>query len=113
MPGAVCHSPTIRSDSGYGRGFNKTPLMTLKIATVAPIPSVKVNRLAAAKPGLRHNRREDQHIERALDDICILFAHKTSLPNAPPQNSLAPLDCQDVIIKWKKIALGKIARSFV
>src|SRR5437879_1980433 len=47
----------MRSGSRYGRGRNRTPLTTLKTASVAPRPSPSVMTAAAAKRGLRRNMR--------------------------------------------------------
>jgi len=42
----------IRSGCGYGRDLRRTPLMTLKIAVLAPIPRAMVMTTTAVKPGL-------------------------------------------------------------
>src|SRR2546427_1757851 len=47
----------MRSGSRYGRGRNRTPLTTLKTASVAPRPSPSVMTAAAAKRGLRRSMR--------------------------------------------------------
>ena len=39
---------TRRSGAGYGNGFRMTPLTTLKIAVLAPIPSASVRMVTAA-----------------------------------------------------------------
>jgi len=39
---------TRRSGDGYGRGLRMTPLTTLKIAVLAPIPSASVRIVTAA-----------------------------------------------------------------
>ena len=56
-PGAVCHSPTSRSGSGKGSGFSRTPLTTLKMAVLAPMPSASVTSVARVKAGVRSRRR--------------------------------------------------------
>src|SRR3954454_10666558 len=57
MPGAECQTPTRRSASGYGRGLTRTPLTTLKIAVLAPIPSPSVRTATTEKSGARNRRR--------------------------------------------------------
>ena len=37
-----------RAGSGYGSGLSSTPLMTLKIALLAPMPSASVRMVTAA-----------------------------------------------------------------
>ncbi len=37
-----------RSGGGYGSGFRMTPLTTLKIAVLAPMPSASVRTVTAA-----------------------------------------------------------------
>ena len=49
--------PTSSSGLGYGSGFSRTPLITLKIAVFAPIPSAIVNTATDAKPAVRDRRR--------------------------------------------------------
>jgi hypothetical protein len=39
---------TSRSGCGYGSGFSSTPLTTLKIALLAPMPSASVRTVTAA-----------------------------------------------------------------
>ncbi len=60
-PGATCLSITSRSESGTGSGRSTTPLTTVKMAMLAPIPTARVARATRVKPGLaaarRHRRR--------------------------------------------------------
>src|SRR5437762_11687494 len=49
---------TRRSESGYGRGFSKTPLTRLNIAVFAPMPSASVCTATAVKPGFFSNWRK-------------------------------------------------------
>ena len=53
----VSQMATRRSESGYGRGFSKTPFRTLKIAVLAPIPMARVMRVMTANIGERARRR--------------------------------------------------------
>ncbi len=41
----------MRSDSGYGSGRSSTPFTTVKMATLAPIPSASVTAATAAYAG--------------------------------------------------------------
>jgi hypothetical protein len=50
-----------RSDSGYGNGSIRMPLITLKIAVVAPMPSASVRMVVSVKPGVRSSRRMVWH----------------------------------------------------
>src|SRR5450432_297124 len=58
IPGAVCQTPTSAPASGYGSGLISTPLTTLKMAVVAPIPSASVTSAMAVNAGARPNRRK-------------------------------------------------------
>jgi hypothetical protein len=44
-----------RSESGYASGLRTTPLMTLKIALLAPMPSPMVSTASMVKPGDRRS----------------------------------------------------------
>jgi hypothetical protein len=46
-----------RSGSGYGRGFNSSPLTTLKRAVFAPIPIASERMAATIGPGVRDSVR--------------------------------------------------------
>ena len=54
MPAAACgwRRCMIRSASGYGSGRRSTPLMTLKIAVLAPMPRPSVRMKASENPGI-------------------------------------------------------------
>ncbi len=56
-PGAVCQTPTSRSGSWKGSGFNSTPRTTLKMAVLAPMPSASVSTATEANSGVRRRRR--------------------------------------------------------
>jgi hypothetical protein len=45
------HRSTQRSLSGYGNGLISTPLMTVKIAEVEPIPTANASTARSAMPG--------------------------------------------------------------
>ena len=47
---------TRRSGSAYGRGFNSTPLTTLKMALLAPIPRASVSTATSVNAGLLKSR---------------------------------------------------------
>jgi hypothetical protein len=47
----------MRSASGYGSGRRSTPLITLKIAVLAPMPRPSVRMNASEKPGIRGSVR--------------------------------------------------------
>ena len=49
--GTISLIRTSASASGYGSGRSSTPLTTLKIALVAPMPSARVRMAAIEKPG--------------------------------------------------------------
>jgi hypothetical protein len=54
VPGFVVFTPysdTKRSPSGYGSGRSSTPLMTVKIAVVEPIPMASATTARSATPG--------------------------------------------------------------
>ena len=51
------HTIASRSGAGYGSGRSSTPLATLKIALLAPIPSAIVNSAVAVNPGVRRSIR--------------------------------------------------------
>ena len=54
MPGSVVLAPdsaTNRSLSGYGSGRSSTPLTTVKIAVVEPIPTANATTASSATPG--------------------------------------------------------------
>jgi hypothetical protein len=57
IPGAVCHTATSLSGSGYGSGLSSTPFTTLKIAVFAPIPIARVRIVTIVKEGDRPRRR--------------------------------------------------------
>ena len=48
---------------------------------------------AEAVHRLETERLEDEHVERALDDVGIRFVHRT-------RRYAAHLDCQDVTVNW-------------
>src|SRR5437867_13052123 len=52
-PSPVSSSKTITTWPGcsYGSGLSKTPLITLKMAVLAPMPSASVSTATAVKPG--------------------------------------------------------------
>ena len=50
-PGGFSQSRRIRSGSGYGSGFRRTPSTKLKMALLAPMPSASVRMATTAKPG--------------------------------------------------------------
>jgi hypothetical protein len=53
------HRFAMRSGSRYdGSGRSSTPLTTVKIVVVAPMPSPSVRIATAAKPGLRRSVRQ-------------------------------------------------------
>src|SRR6266540_1977746 len=56
--GLRSHSVTSRSGSGYGSGLSNTPLMMLKIAVFAPMPSASVSTATAVKPGFFNSWRK-------------------------------------------------------
>jgi hypothetical protein len=56
-PSDTWNSATRLSGSAYGNGFSNTPLTTLKMAVLAPMPSARVTTATAANPGLRQRRR--------------------------------------------------------
>ncbi len=56
-PGAVCHNATSCPECGYGRGFNSTPSITLKMAALAPMPIASVTSEMAVNIGDRASRR--------------------------------------------------------
>ena len=49
------HTLSTRSGSGYGRGLSSTPLTTLKIAVLAPMPNARVSTIVTANPGRFNN----------------------------------------------------------
>ena len=51
------HVSTTRSGSAKGSGSSSTPLTTLKIDVLAPIPSAIVKMATNVKPGLRRSER--------------------------------------------------------
>ena len=56
-PGAVRRIEASRSASGKGRGLSRIPLMTPKMAVLAPMPRASVKRVTAVKPGFLSRRR--------------------------------------------------------
>src|SRR6266446_7290373 len=58
MEGLSVHSSTMPSGSGYGSAFSNTPLITLKMAVFAPMPSASVSTATAVKPGFFSNWRK-------------------------------------------------------
>src|SRR5690242_13491036 len=54
----LSQTATSRSGSRYGRGFRRTPSMTLNTAVFAPIASVRVRITVAANPGAFRNVRQ-------------------------------------------------------
>ena len=56
-PGALCQTPTSRSGSLKGRGFNRTPFTTLKMALLAPIPTASVVTATIVNNGVLTNLR--------------------------------------------------------
>ena len=57
MPDALCHTPTSRSGSGYGRLFSSTASITLEIAVFVPIAIASVRTVTAVNMGARPSRR--------------------------------------------------------
>src|SRR5580658_3285145 len=57
-PGATCQTPANCCASGYGRGLISTPLTTLKIAVLAPMPSASVTRATEVNIGALPSRRK-------------------------------------------------------
>ena len=53
----MCQAPTSASGSSKGRGFSKTPLTTVKIAVLAPMPSASVSTETAVNKGVRASLR--------------------------------------------------------
>ena len=47
-----------RSESGNGNGLSRTPLTTLKIAVVAPMPIASVSTVVSVNPGAFSRRRK-------------------------------------------------------
>jgi hypothetical protein len=70
------HTVTSRSGSGNGRGVSSTPLTTLKIETVAPMPSASVPIAASEKPGWRMSVRAPKR--RSRIHPCIVIPSSTS-----------------------------------
>src|SRR5215470_20199700 len=56
-PGAVIQTAASSSGCGYGKGFRRIPLTTLKIAVFAPIPTANVRRATAVNRGARPRLR--------------------------------------------------------
>jgi hypothetical protein len=56
-PSLVWYTPTSRSGCGYGSGRSRTPLTTLKMAVLAPMPSARVIAATAVNPGDFTRRR--------------------------------------------------------
>jgi len=54
---AVCQTPIRAPASGYGSGFNRTPLTTLKTALLAPTPMAMVSTVTTVNIGERIRRR--------------------------------------------------------
>jgi hypothetical protein len=50
---AVCHTLINASGAGYGNGWSKTPLTTLNIVVLAPIPIANVAMTASVSLGVR------------------------------------------------------------
>ena len=57
IPGDRSHSTASRSGLGYGKGFSRTPLTTLKIAVLAPIPMASDAMMMKVETGLRRSMR--------------------------------------------------------
>ena len=57
LPSRMFVMRTTRSGSRNGSGLSSTPLMTLKIAVVAPMASASVNAAMNVKPGVRESLR--------------------------------------------------------
>src|SRR5450759_4736709 len=57
MRGAVCVTEINAPASGYGSGFNRTPLTTLKTAQLAPTPRAMVSNVTTVNIGERIRRR--------------------------------------------------------
>ena len=53
----MCQTPTSVSGSSKGRGFSKTPLTTLKMAVLPPMPSASVSTETAVNKGVRASLR--------------------------------------------------------
>src|SRR5687767_8770455 len=56
-PGAVCQTATSRSASTKGSGLSRTPLTTLKIVTLAAMPTARVMMATVVNSGTRMSRR--------------------------------------------------------
>src|SRR6478672_11853591 len=56
----------MRSASGYGNGRSSTPLMTLKIAVLAPMPRPSVRMKASEKPGIRGRVRRARRMSSIM-----------------------------------------------
>jgi len=54
---AVCQTPISAPASGYGSGFNRTPLTTLKTALLVPTPMAMVSTVTTVNIGERIRRR--------------------------------------------------------
>ena len=64
-PGASFHTPTRRSGCAYGSGRSSTASTTVKIATLAPMPTPRVITATSRKPGrCRSSRASERSVER-------------------------------------------------
>src|ERR1041384_2833298 len=78
----------MRSGSGEGSGRSSTPSTTLKIAALAPMPSARVRRTTAVKPGVRASPRRERRRSRSRVFTVILSAERRG---SVRRRSAAPL----------------------
>src|SRR5262245_51707987 len=78
MPTAVCawRRCTMRSASGYGSGRSSTPLITLKIAVLAPMPRPSVRMNARANPGMRGRLLRAMRMSLIMGDLSRFYRSK-------------------------------------
>src|SRR6185436_877420 len=75
-PGARCQTPTSESGSVNGRGLSSTPLTTLKMAVLAPMPSARVRMATTVNPGVRRRRRVMRPSRAGTNGIRRLYGRK-------------------------------------
>ena len=75
-PGALCQTPTSLSGSLKGRGFNRTPFTTLKMALLAAIPTASVVTATIVNTGVRTNLRMTQRNWLLKDCMACLSARR-------------------------------------